>query len=458
MEMFGLSTIYLCLALVPIAYGLNDITTLYKINTLKFDNNMEDVKYLNTCTVSVHVPVKDAQLPLFKIHGDGHTVNVSLEDETTKTVEQLPCHELDRVDTTAGLERVLTKVNISSWIGKKRIRIGGNIVMGNIWESTELDKYKVEGPKSCIKSNRMDIYNTLERISGTREPVDTCFNGGRVKNDINCTCPPGFTGNQCQVTCGRDRFGKTCSKKCSTSSNESNECKGMILCTPDYGCTCAPGYYGDKCIEQYTLEPAVETVAKEPLGSFVHKLVTNVTMDVTDTLEPAVETVAKEPLGSFVHKLVTNVTMDVTDTLEPAVETVAKEPLGSFVHKLVTNVTMDVTDTLEPAVETVATELLGRIVHKLVTNVTMDVTDTLEPAVETVATEPLGSFVHKLVTNVTMDVTDTLEPAVETVATEPLGSFVHKLVTNVTMHVTDTLEPAVETVATEPLGGLYTNL
>uniref|UniRef100_A0A8D8RKJ6 Tyrosine-protein kinase receptor Tie-1 n=1 Tax=Cacopsylla melanoneura TaxID=428564 RepID=A0A8D8RKJ6_9HEMI len=91
----------------------------------------------------------------------------------------------------------------------------------------------------------MDIYNTLE-LGGTSEPVDICFNGGRLKNAA-CACPPGFAGNQCEQACGRNRFGQTCSYVC---SNSSNDCKGMILCTPDYGCTCAPGYYGDQCMEQ----------------------------------------------------------------------------------------------------------------------------------------------------------------------------------------------------------------
>ncbi|KAL1465827.1 hypothetical protein WDU94_005364 [Cyamophila willieti] len=252
--------------------GLKDITTVYEINTLQSD--MEDVKYLNTCTVSVHVPAEDAQLPLFNMDSNGsipeknipplysrptltkwkrldgsdilrrHTMKASLEDETSEEIIQLPGHELDRVIQTAELERVLAKVNIPSWTGKKRIRIDGdNIVLGNIWESTELDQYKIERPKSCIKSNRMEIYNTLERSGGTREPVDNCFNGGRLKN-ATCICPPGFTGTQCELPCGRNTFGQTCSSVCS------NDCRGTILCTPDYGCTCAPGYYGDKCVEE----------------------------------------------------------------------------------------------------------------------------------------------------------------------------------------------------------------
>ncbi|KAL1454664.1 hypothetical protein WDU94_010878 [Cyamophila willieti] len=176
----------------------------------------------------------------------GHVVNASLEDETTKEVVQLAGHELRRVNHTAELEIVLTKVNIPSWTGKKRIRLDGdNIVIGNIWEKK--DQYKVQRPKNCTKSNLMDVYNTFE-FDSTRKPVDSCSNGGRLKNDA-CACPPGFGGIQCEVACGRNRFGQTCSSLCSKTSNQ---CKGRILCTPDYGCTCAPGYYGDQCIQQCT--------------------------------------------------------------------------------------------------------------------------------------------------------------------------------------------------------------
>uniref|UniRef100_A0A8D8Y3G4 Uncharacterized protein n=1 Tax=Cacopsylla melanoneura TaxID=428564 RepID=A0A8D8Y3G4_9HEMI len=54
---------------LSIANGLNDITTVYEINTLKSD--LEEVKYLNTCTVSVHVPAVAKQLPLFSSNSNG---------------------------------------------------------------------------------------------------------------------------------------------------------------------------------------------------------------------------------------------------------------------------------------------------------------------------------------------------------------------------------------------------
>ncbi|KAL1450006.1 hypothetical protein WDU94_002469 [Cyamophila willieti] len=185
----------------------------------------------------------NTEIVVFYFARPGHRVNVSLEDATSIENVQLVDIEKDRFNTRTGLEIVITKVNIPDWCGVKRIRFDGDTI--SLINILELEQYKLEGPEYCVKSNKMDIYNKLER-GGPSEPVDTCFNGGRLKNAA-CACPPGFGGNQCELPCGKNRFGQTCSSVCSKTSNE---CKGIILCTPDYGCTCAPGYYGDQCIEQ----------------------------------------------------------------------------------------------------------------------------------------------------------------------------------------------------------------
>ncbi|KAL1449856.1 hypothetical protein WDU94_002328 [Cyamophila willieti] len=188
----------------------------------------------------------NTEVLMFYFAQPGHRVNVSLEDATSIKTVELVGIELDRVNTRTGLEIVITKVKIPSWTGKKRIWFDGDTIsMINI---LELEQLKIEGPASCVKSNKMDIiYNNILERGGPSEPiVDSCFNGGRLKNAA-CACPPGFAGNQCELPCGRNRFGKTCTSKCSKISNQ---CKGIILCTPDYGCTCAPGYYGDQCIEK----------------------------------------------------------------------------------------------------------------------------------------------------------------------------------------------------------------
>uniref|UniRef100_A0A8D8R8U1 Tyrosine-protein kinase receptor Tie-1 n=1 Tax=Cacopsylla melanoneura TaxID=428564 RepID=A0A8D8R8U1_9HEMI len=157
-------------------------------------------------------------------------------------------HELDRSNYTDRIERVLTRVPVGilhRGTGNQRISIieDKDVFIGNIWERTNLDMHKERAPIVCKKSNIIDIYNTVERTATKTKKESYCKHGGRLEEDT-CVCPPGFAGNQCQSPCGRNHFGEKCSFVC---SNSSNECKGMILCTPYYGCTCAPGYYGDEC-------------------------------------------------------------------------------------------------------------------------------------------------------------------------------------------------------------------
>uniref|UniRef100_A0A8D8Y4M5 Tyrosine-protein kinase receptor Tie-1 n=1 Tax=Cacopsylla melanoneura TaxID=428564 RepID=A0A8D8Y4M5_9HEMI len=179
----------------------------------------------------------------------GHKLNVFVEEESTGNTTQLKQSELDRSNYTDRIERVLTRVPVGilhRGTGNQRISIieDKDVFIGNIWERTNLDIHKERASIIvCEKSNIIDIYNTVERTATKTKKESYCKHGGRLEEDT-CVCPPGFAGNQCQSPCGRNHFGEKCSFVC---SNSSNECKGMILCTPYYGCTCAPGYYGDEC-------------------------------------------------------------------------------------------------------------------------------------------------------------------------------------------------------------------
>ncbi|KAL1451330.1 hypothetical protein WDU94_005718 [Cyamophila willieti] len=177
-----------------------------------------------------------------------HQLKVLIEDQNTGISTQLVESELDRSKYTDRIERVLIKVPVGilrNGVGNQRIKINQDkdVFIGNIWEQTNLDIHKERAPVVCDKPNMIDIYNTIERTTTNTKKESSCMHGGRLENGT-CVCPPGFAGNQCQSPCGRNHFGEKCSFVCSHSSNE---CKGVILCTPYYGCTCAPGYYGDKC-------------------------------------------------------------------------------------------------------------------------------------------------------------------------------------------------------------------
>ncbi|KAL1451378.1 hypothetical protein WDU94_005762 [Cyamophila willieti] len=179
----------------------------------------------------------------------GHHLNVSIEQEEEENTGNTTQHETFRTQLVENrIERVLIKVSVGilrNGVSNQRININQDkdVFIGNIWEQTNLDIHKERAPVVCDKPNMIDIYNTIERTTTNTKKESSCMHGGRLENGT-CVCPPGFAGNQCQSPCGRNHFGEKCSFVCSHSSNE---CKGVILCTPYYGCTCAPGFYGDKC-------------------------------------------------------------------------------------------------------------------------------------------------------------------------------------------------------------------
>uniref|UniRef100_A0A8D8XUC6 Tyrosine-protein kinase receptor Tie-1 n=1 Tax=Cacopsylla melanoneura TaxID=428564 RepID=A0A8D8XUC6_9HEMI len=115
--------------------------------------------------------------------------------------------------------------------------------------------------------------------------VRYCANLGKHVQG-SCVCPPGFSGDHCEESCGADTFGVDCSGKCPTNSTTANaesvlpslsqsaamspfcqgpqcgnnasasvasshSCRGALLCT-HYGCVCAPGYHGKYCSQHCT--------------------------------------------------------------------------------------------------------------------------------------------------------------------------------------------------------------
>uniref|UniRef100_A0A8D8U016 Tyrosine-protein kinase receptor Tie-1 n=1 Tax=Cacopsylla melanoneura TaxID=428564 RepID=A0A8D8U016_9HEMI len=232
----------------------------YKINHYFWNERSEVMYQLIDKTyitlVSPWVDIKDNQT-LFILHSrqTGSNLSVLVENKNRSgNPIQLPCEDITHVNKTDDKAIVLTKVIVTfpqNWDGQKRIKLtgdGGAIFVRNVWAGRPLDLYRVQQPQPCMKSNIRDIYNTppLSTRSQSDRMYD-CFNGGRLENNSTCICPPGFVGNACEIPCGRNLFGTSCMKQCSESSNE---CRGMVLCTPEYGCSCAPGYQGNYCSEQ----------------------------------------------------------------------------------------------------------------------------------------------------------------------------------------------------------------
>eukprot|EP00057_Strongylocentrotus_purpuratus_P019792 XP_011674266.1 PREDICTED: tenascin-like [Strongylocentrotus purpuratus] len=77
----------------------------------------------------------------------------------------------------------------------------------------------------------------------------TCYNGG-VCDDVSgrCVCPPGFSGDHCQIACEAGKFGQGCSGSCTNLESGRTDCSEAMFCLPDpYGCSCAAGWTGLQC-------------------------------------------------------------------------------------------------------------------------------------------------------------------------------------------------------------------
>ncbi|KAL1462222.1 hypothetical protein WDU94_014075 [Cyamophila willieti] len=172
------------------------------------------------------------------------TENIIPLEAEEQIVLNIPNNENSSVD-----ELVLAKIRVrypQTWIQAKEIQIKADkgVYIARIWEGEEWSKYRIHENKTCNK----EIYNVAfrEPTLNKHRTNATCLNGGFL-HKYTCVCPPGFTGDACQIACGRNAYGHKCSNLCSTTSTQ---CKGMLLCTPSYGCTCAPGYHGNRCLEK----------------------------------------------------------------------------------------------------------------------------------------------------------------------------------------------------------------
>ncbi|XP_033105136.1 uncharacterized protein LOC117107542 [Anneissia japonica] len=68
-----------------------------------------------------------------------------------------------------------------------------------------------------------------------------CYNGGVCSVSYGlCICPPGFKGDNCEIACGYNNWGRDCSIPCSSLNPG---CPGFLFCPPDpFGCSCMSGY------------------------------------------------------------------------------------------------------------------------------------------------------------------------------------------------------------------------
>ncbi|KAI5708221.1 hypothetical protein M8J77_018488 [Diaphorina citri] len=183
----------------------------------------------------------------------GYSLIVYLDEESTYNRIELQTQEIDVIAKPNQLESVLMRVDVEipeTWSNQKRIRVwlSNNFAVriGNIWEGRDINMVATNVTKTCEKSKLNIMYYDILKRPNTVENGTTCLNGGLQEDSSLCRCPPGFTGNQCEIPCDRNHFGHECSKLCSKSSKE---CKGMLFCSTYYGCSCGAGYQGENCLQ-----------------------------------------------------------------------------------------------------------------------------------------------------------------------------------------------------------------
>ncbi|XP_054268642.1 uncharacterized protein LOC128990330 [Macrosteles quadrilineatus] len=93
------------------------------------------------------------------------------------------------------------------------------------------------------------VASILDVIKPVTNSTNDCWNGGKLTT-AGCACTPGFSGTNCEIGCGRNKFGRDCGGFCSYYDQE---CRGLLLCSNFTACQCAPGYQGPDCTQACTV-------------------------------------------------------------------------------------------------------------------------------------------------------------------------------------------------------------
>uniref|UniRef100_A0A8D8QVN8 Tyrosine-protein kinase receptor Tie-1 n=1 Tax=Cacopsylla melanoneura TaxID=428564 RepID=A0A8D8QVN8_9HEMI len=209
-------------------YGYFKLVQLYSVNVLSGDKTHISPWFQNKNNYS--------SLFISYARKSGRSVSIQLKEFGTGNVMQLSFEELSVINSTQSgyNEMVLAKVHVrfpENWTQMKQIQIkvDPEAYITNIWEGGDQEMYKLDDSQTCVRSDITEIYDVVLKAPKREVKVSKCFNGGKLGQDKGaCECPPGFTGDACEIACGRNSYGQKCPNQCSGTGTD---CKGIPCIT-----------------------------------------------------------------------------------------------------------------------------------------------------------------------------------------------------------------------------------
>ncbi|XP_070550729.1 uncharacterized protein [Ptychodera flava] len=136
----------------------------------------------------------------------------------------------------------------SEWTGQSSIMISfAKTSDAGIYECYSSESQQNQGKHGFMRLIVRGCPNGKWGLPDCLFSCPTCYNGGMCNSDTGeCICPPGFRGTNCETGCGKNRWGMTCGRMC--SSGNSDGCRSTMYCIADpYGCSCSASYGGLDC-------------------------------------------------------------------------------------------------------------------------------------------------------------------------------------------------------------------
>ncbi|XP_019645297.1 PREDICTED: receptor-type tyrosine-protein phosphatase U-like [Branchiostoma belcheri] len=183
---------------------------------------------------------------------DGETFFICITDGTV-VGQNIQTNYFFKVDYSPG-GTSFTPQRGTTWesgIWKVTTRVYPPSSVTNSYREDIIGVFSCSGTKDGVTSkvSTVKILNTACPSNSTGPGCSTpclCYHGGWCDDTGDCICPPGFTGDNCELACSQSsQYGQSCQWSCNDGGRT---CQKSLICLPDpYGCECANGYKGFDC-------------------------------------------------------------------------------------------------------------------------------------------------------------------------------------------------------------------